>query len=109
MLFFLHRTIVSVNLLAMIMLFNTSVSEVLGTIFQVPNVVLTNMMACRVYRNTVFGLIAETQMSTRPISRELHSIPLSPKTESDATRSKQSGDPVFNIDSGTVCHKCHNG
>ena len=51
-----HRTIVTLNIVSVIMLFYPSNSNVLRTFFATPNVVLMNVMACRVFRNTIlFG------------------------------------------------------
>ena len=48
-----HRTIVTLNMVSVIMLCLPSNPNVLKIIFAVPNVVLTNVMACRVFRNTM--------------------------------------------------------
>ena len=65
--FFFHRTIVTINVIAVIMLYYPSYPEVLRTAFTIPNIVLTNIMAGRVFRNTMlFGVWSEreTDIST---------------------------------------------
>ncbi|KIJ41531.1 hypothetical protein M422DRAFT_31730 [Sphaerobolus stellatus SS14] len=52
------------NLLTVIMVYVDSVPVTYRTMFSVPNIMITNIMAARVYRNTKFGLIRETQLST---------------------------------------------
>lgn len=44
------------SLLTVIMLYVPSVPVTYQTMFTVPNIVLMNIMACRVFRNTKFGL-----------------------------------------------------
>jgi len=75
---FFHRTTVTINLVAVIMLFNQSVPTILRTVFWVPNVLMVNIMACRVFRNTIFGNFRENEISTSLISKELRGeiIPL---------------------------------
>ena len=60
------------------MLFNQSVPTILRTVFWVPNVLMVNIMACRVFRNTIFGNFRENEISTSLISKELRGeiIPL---------------------------------
>jgi hypothetical protein len=48
-----HRTSVSANLLAVVMASSTSVPGPYRTLFSVPNVAVTNIMACRVYRRRI--------------------------------------------------------
>ena len=62
-----HRTIVVVNIISVIMLYYPSYPEVLRTAFTIPNIVLTNVMAGRVFRNTMlFGVWrdGEIELST---------------------------------------------
>jgi len=59
-----HRTSVAVNLATVIMLYNRSIPSLLRTVITVPNVTLTNIMACRVFRDTLLGVFEETQSST---------------------------------------------
>jgi len=65
---FLHfcssRTIVTTSLLTVIMLYVDAVPVVYRTMFTVPNIVLMNVMACRVFRHTKFGLLRECEIST---------------------------------------------
>ena len=91
--FFSHRTTVTINLLAVIMLFNHSVPTILRTVFWIPNVLMANIMASRVFRNTIFGKIRETEIATSVISKELRglAIPL-PLWEGESGRMKQEED-----------------
>ena len=54
-----HRATVTVNLLAVIMVFNQSLPTNIRALLWVPNAVLMNIMACRVFRNTILGTINE--------------------------------------------------
>ena len=63
----LHRTTVTMNLLAVIMLFT---HFDLREIFWTPNIILMNIMACRVFTNTILGNFRETEITTSFISRE---------------------------------------
>ncbi|KAJ7872329.1 hypothetical protein B0H14DRAFT_2502758 [Mycena olivaceomarginata] len=46
---------VTSNLLALIMFYNTSIAETYSTMFTVPNLMVANVMACHVFRNTKLG------------------------------------------------------
>ncbi|KAF9044988.1 hypothetical protein BJ165DRAFT_1474706 [Panaeolus papilionaceus] len=59
-----YTVTVSLNLLTVIMFFVHSVPPTYRLMFTVPNVTLMNIMACRVFRNTKFGLIQDSSMST---------------------------------------------
>jgi hypothetical protein len=62
-----YRTIVTMNLIAVITLFDDSIPDIqtLRTMFTVPNVALMNIMACRVYRNAILlGDLGETELSS---------------------------------------------
>ncbi|KAH9476051.1 hypothetical protein JR316_0011621 [Psilocybe cubensis] len=48
-----------------------SVPVPLSTVFATPTLMLTNIMACRVYRNTRFGLFREDEISTANMSRDI--------------------------------------
>ena len=89
------------------MLFNNSVPTILRTVFWVPNVLMVNIMASRVFRNTLFGRIKETEISTSLISRELREIdiplPLWERELGCGTLTKQ-GDS-FNSDSASHIQK----
>ena len=81
----------------MIMLFNPSLPGYLRTIFAAPNVTLMNIMACRVYRDTLFGLYREAEISSSFISRELNvAIPLSALEGGSGGR--QTGHSILNVD-----------
>ncbi|KAJ7900893.1 hypothetical protein B0H13DRAFT_2336310 [Mycena leptocephala] len=57
-LYYLHVSLVAVtsNTLVTVMLYNTSVALAYRTMFTVCNIMVTNAMACHVFRNTKFGL-----------------------------------------------------
>ncbi|KAF8810307.1 hypothetical protein BYT27DRAFT_7092581 [Phlegmacium glaucopus] len=71
-----YLTTVTVSLVTVIMLFDYSVPEILQVIVEIPNVTLMNIMACRVFRNTILGSFGGTQISTDLISKELNADPL---------------------------------
>ena len=53
------------NIISVIMLFYPSNSDVLQSIFAIPNVTLMSVMAGRVYRNTkLFGTWRDAEIST---------------------------------------------
>jgi len=89
-----YLTTVTINLLAVIMLFNQSVPTILRTVFWVPNVVMVNIMASRVFRNTIFGRFRETEIATSLISKELRgiAIPLPLWERESGCRAKQDED-----------------
>lgn len=86
-----HRTTVTINLVAVIMLFNHSVPTILRTVFWVPNVVMVNIMASRVFRSTIFGRFRENEIATSLISKELRgvAIPLPLWERESGSRAKQ--------------------
>ena len=58
---------VAINTIAVIMLYYPSFPAVLQTTFTIPNIVLTNVMASRVFRNTMLFEVwreRETEIST---------------------------------------------
>jgi len=98
-----YLTTITINLVAVIMLFNRSVPTILRTVFWLPNVILVNIMACRVFRNTIFGNFREAEIATSIISRELRAevIPL-PLWERESVRiTKQAGEESFDADGKT--------
>ena len=54
-LFLSNRTIITMNIISVIMLFYPSNSDILRTIFVVPNVVVMNVMAGRAFKNTILS------------------------------------------------------
>ena len=62
------------------------------------------MMACRVFRNTLFGKFRESEISTSIISRELKAavIPLPLWQEDSVSRSKHTGDGSFDDDGASA-------
>jgi len=99
-----YLTTVTINLLAVIMLFNQTVPTILRTVFWVPNVLVVNIMACRVFRNTIFGRFRETEIATSLISKQLRGavIPL-PLWERELGCRKQ--DDSFDTDGIKVTQK----
>lgn len=51
------------------MVFNTHVPVPMRSMFATPNIALLNIMACRVYRNTKFGLFREEELSTANMNK----------------------------------------
>ena len=88
---FFHRTTITLNLVAVIMLFAPSIPDVLGTVFPVPNVALMNIMASRVFRNTFLRManLNQSEHSDR-------SIPLVIRQVGSDNMPKQSGDASYN-------------
>ncbi|KAF9043113.1 hypothetical protein BJ165DRAFT_1529231 [Panaeolus papilionaceus] len=78
-----YLTTVTTNLMTVIMLYIEAVPITYRTMFTVPNIALMNIMACRVFRNTKFGVFRETSISTsrmnstNPADRSASVIPLS--------------------------------
>ncbi|KJA18070.1 hypothetical protein HYPSUDRAFT_145589 [Hypholoma sublateritium FD-334 SS-4] len=58
------------NMVTVIMVFDTSVPIPLRSMCATPNLVLTNIMACRVYRRTKAGLFREVEVSTTALSEK---------------------------------------
>ncbi|KAF8199056.1 hypothetical protein BJ912DRAFT_950733 [Pholiota molesta] len=56
------------NLVTVVMVFDTSVPIPMRSMCATPNIVLTNIMACRVYRRTKAGLFRESEISTTNMS-----------------------------------------
>jgi len=65
-----YLTTITGSLIAVITIYTHSIPPILRTIVWIPNVVLMNIMACRVFRNTLFGYFRETEISTSFIVRE---------------------------------------
>jgi hypothetical protein len=100
-----YLTTITINLVAVIMLYNRSVPTILRTVFWLPNVIMVNMMACRVFRNTIFGKFRESEIATSIISRELRAevVPL-PLWEGDSMRRLKQGEVSFD-DEGAATPK----
>ncbi|KAF8799308.1 hypothetical protein BYT27DRAFT_7201895, partial [Phlegmacium glaucopus] len=62
---------VSANLITVITLAILSSSDIFRTTLMVPNVALMNMMACRVYRNTLFALLHDSNRIPSVMWRDL--------------------------------------
>ena len=59
-----HRTIVTINIITTIIIFIPDPTY-FRTAFTIPNVALMNIMACRVFRNTIlFATDRETEITT---------------------------------------------
>ncbi|KAJ3513407.1 hypothetical protein NLJ89_g2970 [Agrocybe chaxingu] len=77
-----YLTTVSTNLVTVVVFFIPFIPPVYRTMFTVPNAMLTNAMACRVYKRTKFGFYRESADSGRlgdfPVSskNDAISIPL---------------------------------
>ncbi|KAF8806082.1 hypothetical protein BYT27DRAFT_7191384 [Phlegmacium glaucopus] len=71
---FYYLITVTTSLLTVIMLFVQSISAILQAVFIVPNVVIMNIMACRVFRNTMLGLFREVETSSNGILRDLDAV-----------------------------------
>ena len=53
------------NIISVIMILYSSIPNIIRTVFAIPNVTLMNVMACRVFRNTMlFENEIETEIST---------------------------------------------
>jgi len=75
-----YLTTVTTSLMTVIMLYVSSVPITYRTMFTVPNIALMNIMACRVFRHTKFGMFRETSISTSKLvtsGTESTAIPLS--------------------------------
>ncbi|KAF9045139.1 hypothetical protein BJ165DRAFT_1602816 [Panaeolus papilionaceus] len=62
-----YLTTVTTNLVAVIMFWITAVPPTYRSMFTIPNIALMNIMACRVFRKTKFGIFRETAISTSHI------------------------------------------
>ncbi|KAJ7277426.1 hypothetical protein C8J57DRAFT_1309190 [Mycena rebaudengoi] len=81
---------VAANLPAAIMTFNTGISVEYRVMFYVCTVMVTNCMACHVYRNTKFGFHKRITTTVELASRASRSIPM---FRTPNTTDKQSGLP----------------
>ncbi|KAJ7277425.1 hypothetical protein C8J57DRAFT_1309187 [Mycena rebaudengoi] len=81
---------VAANLPAVIMTFNTGVSPGYRVMFYVCTVMVTNCMACHVYRNTKFGFHKRITTTVELASRASRSIPM---FRTPNSMNKQSGLP----------------
>ncbi|KAJ7466245.1 hypothetical protein B0H11DRAFT_2307579, partial [Mycena galericulata] len=70
-----YLSAVTVNLLVVIMFYNKAVSQVYRTMFTVPGLMVTNAMACLVFRNTKSGLQARI-MTTSDMTDRSNSLPM---------------------------------
>jgi hypothetical protein len=60
----IHRTAVGTNVLVVVMAYSTSVPSPYRTVFTIPNVTLTNIMACRAYQRIGLRDYREQQSSS---------------------------------------------
>jgi len=58
-----RRATVTTSLLTVVLQYLPTVPIVCRTLFSLLNIVLMNIMACRVYRNTKFGIFRESQIA----------------------------------------------
>lgn len=68
------RSTITFNLITVAFLYTSSLPPILRTPASVPNIALMNIMACRIFRNTILGLPGENHMSSSLISREIRAI-----------------------------------
>ncbi|KAF9045141.1 hypothetical protein BJ165DRAFT_1528051 [Panaeolus papilionaceus] len=66
-----YLTTVTSNLVVVIMFYIDAVPPVYRSMFTVPNVALMNIMACRVFRKTKFGVFRETTVSSSQWTRSI--------------------------------------
>lgn len=64
MLIIFVRVTVIANLITSIMMYVPGVGPIYHSMFSIPNVMLTNIMACYVYRNTKLGIIRDPSTLT---------------------------------------------
>lgn len=93
LLFNFRITLIS-NLVTVIMVFDTSVPIPMRSMCATPNIVLTNIMACRVYRRTRAGLFRESEISTTAVSAKHRK----PGPVAVYTSSTKATDPPFRVD-----------
>jgi len=72
-----YLTTVTTNLLTVIMLYIYAVPITYRTMFTVPNITLMNIMACRVFRHTKFGMFKETSISSNKLMSRGETTPSS--------------------------------
>ena len=86
------------NLVTVIMVYDTAVPIPLRAMCATPNLVLTNIMACRVYRKTKVGLFKDVEASTSRASEKNRKpiIPIAVHTAS--TRVVARSDPHYHVD-----------
>ncbi|KAF8806081.1 hypothetical protein BYT27DRAFT_7191383, partial [Phlegmacium glaucopus] len=65
---------VTITLVTVIMLCIQTIPPILQVIFVLPNVVIMNIMACRVFRNTMLGSFREGEISSSSILRDLNTV-----------------------------------
>jgi hypothetical protein len=68
---------VTANTLTVVMFYNTRVAPTYRVMFTVCNIMVTNAMACHVFRNTKFGFHRRIATTSDILSRVSESIPLS--------------------------------
>lgn len=84
-------TLVS-SLLTVVMAFDTSVPVPMRSMCATPNIVLVNIMACRVYRRTKAGIFRELQISSAGKNRT------APVISIHTNRTRTSDGPPFRVD-----------
>ncbi|KAF9050303.1 hypothetical protein BJ165DRAFT_1577549 [Panaeolus papilionaceus] len=100
-----YTVTVSLNLLAVAMLFAPAIPPIYHVVFVGPNVALMNIMACRVFRDTKFGLIQDTSMSSDS-TKIGNSVPLRVTRDHDNAFEMSNGDQRRSP-SDTVMHVVH--
>lgn len=76
-LIFSVRITLASNMVTVIMVFDTSVPIPLRSMCATPNIVITSIMACRVYRRTRAGFFREAEISTTTMMFEKKHKPTS--------------------------------
>ncbi|KAJ6465767.1 hypothetical protein C8R45DRAFT_1173402 [Mycena sanguinolenta] len=76
-----YLTAVAANLLNVIMFYNQDVAEAYRTMFSVCNIMITNCMACLVFRNTKFGYHKRVVTTSELMSRQSGSVLVMHKRE----------------------------
>jgi hypothetical protein len=75
-LIFTYRVAMVFNLLVLIMTFPHSIPIVYHTLFLVPSAVITNIMACRVFRHTKLGLDTEASNVSTMLPQSHRTVPI---------------------------------
>ena len=86
------------SLVTVVMAFDQSVPVPMRTMFATLNIVLVNIMACRVYRRTKTGLLRETEISTSHIMGNSDTSKNRPAMISVHTNRTRTTDDSYRVD-----------
>lgn len=104
---FSWRSTITFNLATVIFLNLKSIPPILRALPTIPNIALMNIMACRVFRNTMLGIHRETEITTSLIEREIGAIhpviSLSLSREGSGNASKPSRNPSLDNAADRSC------